>query len=179
MEILLNYVVPIVVIIIVATIYFLWITGRNSKPSVSPDETEVKDEWKRTIPKSAPIVPYLETKIIKFYEILKMSLPSGFMVIPHCPIEKLFVNSKRKELKMLGQYADFVIFDDAYMPVLVIDLFDMSVVNLDTVNKIKTIFKDVLKNSGVAVMDYKLDGFYNIDQLRRDIAMAINPLNKK
>jgi hypothetical protein len=179
MEILLNYIIPTIVVLIVATIYFLWITGRNAKPPVLADETEVKDQWKRTIPKTAPVVPYLETKILKFYEVLKMSLPSGFMIIPHCPIEKLFLDSKRKDLKMLGQYADFTIFDDAYVPVLVIDLFDMSIVNLDTVNKIKGIFKDVLRSSGIPVMDYKLDEAYNIDQLRRDIAKAINPLNKK
>jgi hypothetical protein len=177
MDILLNFVIPIVVIIIIATLYFLLLTGRNSKPPAISESIE-KDEWKRTIPKSAPIVPFMDMKVLKFYEILKISLPSGFMIIPHCPIEKLFLDSKRKDLKMLGQYADFAIFDDAYIPVLVIDLFDMSIVNLDTVNKIKSIFKDVLRSSGVPVMDYKLDDVYNIDRLRRDIAKAINPLNK-
>jgi hypothetical protein len=176
MEILLNYVLPAVVVVLLATIYVLWLTGRNEKP-VETDETESKDKWKRAIPKSAPVVPYMDTKVLRFYEVLKMSLPSVFTLIPHCPIEKLFDSSKRKELKMTEQYADFVIFNDLYIPVLVIDLFDMSIVNLDTVNKIKGIFKDVLRNSGIAVMDYKLDGDYNVDHLRREIANAINPLN--
>jgi hypothetical protein len=181
MEILLNYVLPVVIIIILAAIYMLWITGRNGddKPVLSTEEMETKNEWKRSVPKSAPIVPFMVAKTLHFYEILKMSLPSGYMIIPNCPIEKLFDISKRADLKMLGQYGDFVIFDETYRPVLVIDLFDMSIVNLDSVNKIKDIFKDVLRNSGVPVMDYKLDGEYSIDYLRRDIAKAINPLNKK
>jgi hypothetical protein len=178
MEVLLNIVLPIVVIVILAIIYVLWLTGRNEKPALA-DEPEIKDEWKRTVPKSAPVVPYMDTKVFRFYEVLKMSLPSMFTIIPHCSIEKLFEISKRKDLRMSGQYADFAIFNEAFVPVLVIDLFDMSIVNLDTVNKIKGIFKDVMRSSGIAVMDYKLDEHYNIDQLRRDIATAINPLNKK
>jgi len=181
MELFLKYILPPLIIILIAVIYFLWINGRNSSGSQKQtDTTEIKnDEWKRSIPKQAPIVPYMDSKVLRFFEILKMALPAGFTVIPHCPIEKLFDVSKRNDLRMGGQYADFVIFNDTYMPVLVIDLFDMSIVNLDTVNKIKGIFKDVLRASGVPVMDCKLETEYNSDMLRRNIANTINPLNKK
>jgi hypothetical protein len=179
MEILLNYVVPVVIIVILAAIYVLWLTGRNKTESAAAaDDTKSSDEWKQAVPKNARVVPYMETKILRFYEMLKMALPAGFTIIPHCPIEKLFEFSKRKDLQMLGQYGDFVIFNDNYLPVLVIDLFDMSIVSLDTVNKIKGIFKDVLRNSGIPVMDFKMDSDYNIDMLRREIADTINPLNK-
>ena len=181
MEILLNYVFPAIVVVILATIYILWLTGRNKSDSVSTGEDGGKhanEEWRRSVPKTAPVVPYMDPKILRFYEVLKMALPAGFVIIPHCPIEKLFVVSKRSDLHMLGQYADFVIFDDSYNPVLVVDLFDMSIINLDTVNKIKTIFKEVLRNSGIPVLEYKLSEDYNIDILRREIAGAINPLNK-
>jgi hypothetical protein len=177
MEILFNYVLPVVVIVILVTIYILWLTGRG-KSDRAVGDAKPNDAWKRTVPKSAPVVPYMEAKILRFYEVLKMALPAGFTVIPHCPIEKLFSVSRRNDLQMLGQYGDFVIFNENYSPVLVIDLFDMSIINLDTVNKIKGIFKDVLRSSGVPVMDFKLDGDYNIDTLRRSIADTINPLNK-
>jgi hypothetical protein len=177
MEVLLNTVLPIAVIVIIAVIYILWLTSRRQKVA-APEDAETKDEWKKAVPKSAPITPFMDTKVFKFYEALKAALPAEFIAAPHVAIEKLFAHSARKELRMTGQFADFVIFTRSFMPVLVIDLFDMSIVSLDNVNKIKNIFKDVIRNSGLAILDYKLDDNYNIDELRRDIANAINPLRK-
>jgi hypothetical protein len=137
---------------------------------------EFKESVKRQIPKSAALVPYMSTKFLKFNEALKQALPSNFIAMPHVPIEKLFESSKQNELQMRGQYADFAVFSNSFMPILIIDLFDMSIVNLDTVNKVKNISKDVLRNSGIAVLDYKLKDTYNIDELRRTIANAMNPL---
>ena len=77
---------------------------------------------------------------------------------------------------MLGQYADFVVFTPALMPVLVIDLYDMSIINLDRVNRIKTVSKEILRNSGIPVLDYQYTDNCNIDELRRKIANLLNPL---
>ena len=78
---------------------------------------------------------------------------------------------------MVGQYADFVVFTPTMMPILVIDLFDMSIVNLDRVNKIKNVSKEILRNSGIPVLDYQYTDNCDIDDLRRRIATLLNPLS--
>jgi hypothetical protein len=176
MGIWLNIILPILIIVIIVALYFVWLTSRNLGNAVyTENDKEIK---KKNIPKSALIVKFLDEKVHKFYTTLLKALPSDYIVIPNVPIEKLFEVSQRNDLRMKGQYADIVIFSSGYMPLLVIDLFDMSIIDLGTVNKVKNISKDVLRNSGVAVLDIKLSNSYNIDEIRRVIANAINPFNK-
>ena len=130
----------------------------------------------KSLPKSAPVVPYYDSITLNFYNALRKALPEKYIIYVNVPIEKLFEQSKRASLQMLGQYADFVVFTPALMPVLVIDLFDMSIINLDRVNRIRTASKDILRNSGIPVLDYQYTDTCNIDELRRKIANLLNPL---
>ncbi|MDR0383818.1 MAG: DUF2726 domain-containing protein [Christensenellaceae bacterium] len=174
-EDLLSVLIPLSIIIFVALIYIFYLYWRNKNRNieVSVDDKEAE---KLKIPKSAVVIRYMERKQSAFYDVLKAALPSNYIILPNVPIEKLFEIYKRSELLMKGQYADFVIFDASYKPLLVIDLFDMSVLNLEAVNKIKSISKSVMRSSGIVVFDFKLGDHYDIDDLRRQIANAMNPL---
>ena len=45
--------------------------------------------------------------------------------------------------------------------------------------KIKNVSKEVLRNSGIPVLDYQYTDNCDIDDLRRKIANLLNPLNAK
>ena len=171
MEFIVNYVFPMLVITLVAGIYIWFLHSRREKKKVC----EVAKPT--VLPKSAPVVPYFESILETFYKALKLALPEKYIIYVNVPIEKLFEASKRPGLRMVGQYADFVVFTPTMMPILVIDLFDMSIVNLDRVNKIKNISKEILRNSGIPVLDYQYTDNCDIDDLRRRIATLLNPLS--
>lgn len=172
MEVITQFVLPILGIVIIAGLYIWFLRSRRNQQKNS----EVKIQ--RVLPKSAPVVPYIESILVSFHKALKQALPEKYIIYVNVPIEKLFDPTKRESLHMVGQYADFVIFTPALMPVLVIDLFDMSIINLDRVNRIKNVSKEILRNSGIPVLDYQYTDNCNIDELRRKIANLLNPLNK-
>ncbi|MBR4418994.1 MAG: DUF2726 domain-containing protein [Clostridia bacterium] len=173
MEFIVKFVLPMLAIVLVAGIYIWFLNSRKADKS--------KCEIKQTcvLPKSAPVVPYFESILQTFYQALKQALPEKYIIYVNVPIEKLFEPSKRANLKMAGQYADYVIFTPSWMPILVIDLFDMSIVNLDRVNKIKNVSKEILRNSGIPVLDYQYTDNCDIGDLRRKIANVLNPLTMK
>lgn len=173
MDFIFNFLLPMLAIVLVAGIYIWFLRSRRNREN----KTEVKPT--KVLPKSAPVVPYFESILESFYRALKQAIPDKYIIYVNVPIEKLFESSKRASLQMVGQYADFVIFTPALMPILVIDLFDMSVVNLDRVNRIKNVSKEILRNSGIPVLDYQYTDNCDIDDLRRKIANLLNPLNAK
>jgi len=175
MEFFVNFVLPMAVIIAVAGLYIWYLRSRRKKNTVKQN----KEPNASILPKSAPVVPYMESISLNFYKALKAALPEKYVIYVNVPIEKLFDQARREDLHMVGQYADYVIFTPDLMPVLVIDLFDLSVINLDRVNRIKNVSKNILRNSGIPVLDYQYNDNCNIDELRRKIANLLNPLNAK
>lgn len=173
MELFNAFILPMLVIVIVAGLYIWFLRSRRSLK----DKNETKEPT--VLPKSAPVVPYYESILVNFHQALKQALPEKYIIYVNVPIEKLFDPSKRDSLHMVGQYADFVIFTPSLMPVLVIDLFDMSIINLDRVNRIKNVSKEIMRNSGIPVLDYQYTDNCNIDELRRKIANLLNPLNAR
>lgn len=171
MDFFVRIILPILIITILAGLYGWGLRSYRQK------RTAAKVDTPRFLPKSAPVVPYIESISVSFYHALKEALPQKYIIYVNVPIEKLFEQSKRESLHMVGQYADFVIFTPDLMPVLVIDLFDMSIINLDRVNRIKNVSKDILRNSGIPVLDYQYTDNCNIDELRRKIATLLNPLS--
>ncbi len=171
MEFIVNFVLPMLVIVLVAGIYIWFLQSLRDKKK----NTEVAKPV--VLPKTAPVVPYFESILETFYKALKLALPEKYIIYVNVPIEKLFEASKRSSLRMVGQYADFVVFTPSMMPILVVDLFDMSIVNLDRVNKIKNVSKEILRNSGIPVLDYQYTDNCDIDDLRRRIAVLLNPLS--
>ena len=167
-----NVVLPIILIVAVAGLYIWFLRWhRAHRTPADPKQTTLQ-----RLPQSAPLIPYLENISVDFFQALKQALPEKYIIYPNVPVEKLFEVSKREALNMKGQYADFVVFTPSLMPVLVVDLFDMSIVNLDRVNKIKNVSKEILRHSGLPVLDYQYTNHCNIDELRRKIATLLNPL---
>lgn len=173
MEFIFSFLLPMLAIVLVAGIYIKFLRSRRDVKC----KCEVKQ--KVALPKSAPVVPFLEPILSTFHQALRQALPEKYIIYVNVPIEKLFEPSKRANLHMVGQYADYVVFTPALMPILVIDLFDMSIINLERVNKIKTVSKEILRNSGIPVLDYQYTDNCDIDDLRRKIANLLNPLSAK
>ncbi len=173
MEFIFKFVLPMLAIVLVAGIYIWFLRSRRV------DKSKCETKQISVLPKKAPVVPYFESILQTFYQALKQALPEKYIIYVNVPIEKLFEPSKRASLKMVGQYADYVIFTPSWMPILVIDLFDMSIVNLERVNRIKNVSKEILRNSGIPVLDYQYTDNCDISDLRRKIANVLNPLNSK
>ncbi len=170
MEFWTNFLLPLLIVSTIVGLYIWFLRYRRK----CKEQTKVKKA--SNLPKSARVVPYYDSIILSFYQALRKALPEKYIIYVNVPIEKLFEQSKRESLHMLGQYADFVVFTPALMPVLVVDLYDMSIINLERVNRIKAVSKDILRNSGVPVLDYQYSDNCNIDELRRKIANLLNPL---
>ena len=171
MDFLINFLLPSFVLIAITGLY-VWFLRSSRKKHVAK---EIKEP--HVLPKSAPVIPYYDSILVTFHQALKEALPDKYIIYVNVPIEKLFDPTVRENLHMAGQYADFAVFTPNLMPVLVVDLFDMSIINLDRVNKIKTVSKEILRNSGIPVLDYQYTDNCNIDELRRKIANLLNPLN--
>lgn len=175
MEVFISVLLPLLAIVILSGLYIWFLVYRRRRA----EQNQAKPKTANlALPKSAPVVPFLEPIAVNFYKALKQALPEKYLICVNVPIEKLFDASKRNALQMKGQYADFVVFTPALMPVMVVDLFDMSIINLDRVNKIKNTSKQILRNSGIPVLDYQYVDNCNIDELRRKIADLLNPLRK-
>lgn len=170
---MLEVILPLIVIAFLAGLYIFFLYWRRHRDDVALQE---KKASRKPLPKSAPVITYMEPTLRGFYHALKQALPEKYVVYVNVPIEKLFDASHRNDLCMKGQYADLVIFTPDLLPLLVIDLFDMSIINLDRVNKIKAVSKQILRNSGIPVLDYRCADNYNIDEMRRQIANLLNPL---
>ncbi|MBO4726520.1 MAG: DUF2726 domain-containing protein [Clostridia bacterium] len=175
MEIFVNFIIPLLVIAAVSGLYVWFLISRRKRN----DADQNQEPHASILPKSAPVVPYMESISLNFFQALKQALPEKYIIYVNVPIEKLFDQARRDDLHMVGQYADFVIFTPNLMPVLVIDLFDLSIINLDRVNRIKNVSKEILRNSGIPVLDYQYTDNCNIDELRRRIANLLNPLSAK
>ena len=175
MEIFVNFIIPLLVIAAVSGLYVWFLISRRKRN----DADQNQEPHASILPKSAPVVPYMESISLNFFQALKQALPEKYIIYVNVPIEKLFDQARRDDLHMVGQYADFVIFTPNLMPVLVIDLFDLSIINLDRVNRIKNVSKEILRNSGIPVLDYQYTDNCNIDELRRKIANLLNPLSAK
>ena len=169
-DIWVNFILPAFVLSVIVGAYAWFLRVHRTR------RTAAKQAKPRNVIKSAPVVPYYDSITLSFYQALRQALPDKYIIYVNVPIEKLFEPSKRESLNMLGQYADYVVFTPNLMPVLVVDLYDMSIINLDRVNKIKTVSKDILRNSGIPVLDYQYTDNCNIDELRRKIANLLNPL---
>lgn len=170
MEIWTNFFLPALIVSAIVGLY-AWFLRYQRK-----QRTAAKVNKPRNVIKSAPVVPYYDSITLSFFEALRKALPEKYIIYVNVPIEKLFEQSKRESLHMLGQYADYVVFTPSLMPVLVVDLYDMSIINLDRVNRIKAVSKEILRNSGIPVLDYQYNENCNIDELRRKIANLLNPL---
>lgn len=170
MEIWTNFFLPALIVSVIVGLY-AWFLRYQRK-----QRTAAKVNKPRNVIKSAPVVPYYDSITLSFFEALRKALPEKYIIYVNVPIEKLFEQSKRESLHMLGQYADYVVFTPSLMPVLVVDLYDMSIINLDRVNRIKAVSKEILRNSGIPVLDYQYNENCNIDELRRKIANLLNPL---
>lgn len=170
MNIWINFFLPALIVSTIVGLY-AWLLRVHRER-----RTTAKVVKPRNVIKSAPVVPYYDSITLSFYQALRKALPDKYIIYVNVPIEKLFEQSKRESLNMLGQYADYVVFTPSLMPVLVVDLFDMSIINLDRVNRIKTVSKEILRNSGIPVLDYQYTDNCNIDELRRKIANLLNPL---
>lgn len=111
----------------------------------------------------------------EFYESLKTAMPSNYIILPNIAVELLFRRINRDEIELEGQYVSFGVFTTSFEPVLVIQLNDYSVAP-DIVFRIPDSVKDLIRSIGIPVMEHDIRDHYNIDDLRRSIAKAMNPL---
>ena len=176
MKELIETYLPIVIIVAIAIAIIIYAVILNGK--LNSDKGDVRrselDERRRSV-KVNKVSGYIPPKISAFYDVLKVAMPSHYIILPNIAIELLFQRANRKDLCLTGQYATFCIFTARFAPVLVIELVDYSVAT-DTVFIIPPKIKEMLRNSGIPVMEYSIRDSYSIDDLRVTISKAMNPL---
>ena len=165
----------IVVVLAAAGIiaYAVWFNKKLSSERVE-DKQEVFRERRKSV-KAVCVSSFIEPKVHRFYIALRQALPSQYVVFPSVCTELLFIKSQRSDLRLRGFYADMVVLTQTLKPVLVIDLIDSSLTG-DFVHPLDDEAKDVIRNAGINILEYPIQENYGIDELRKAVAKAMNPL---
>ena len=173
MDILLGVVLPILVITAIITAYAWFLVYNKNRSRTAHSEFE---ERNLISVQTGQIVPFMDADAMKFFNALKAALPPNYIAVPNVSIEMLFDYKQRFDLHIGGQYGDFVIFTEKYVPALVIDVYDTSLMTLESAKIIKKQTKELLRKSGVPLLEYSKRDTYSIDDLRRAMGKAMNPM---
>ena len=176
---MLETILPIIIVvaIVVGVLgYALVLHKKVNKSKYSIKQTELNERRKSV--KVNKVTGFIPPKLGRFYDALKLAMPANYAIIPNVALELLFQRFNRRDLRLEGKYADFCIFTDRFVPVLVVDLRDFSTA-ADESFVIPDGIKDILRTVGIPVLDYAVADSYSIDDLRRSIAKVMNPLYTK
>ena len=169
-------ILPIVIAVVIALViigYGIWLNKKLNSGVRDVASSEL-DERRRSI-KVSRVAGFIPDKYRAFYDVLKVAMPSNYVILPNIAAELLFQRANRKELQLEGQYISFCVFTNSFSPVLVIQLNDYSVAT-DAVFVLPDKIKELIRSLGIPVMEHDIRDQYNIDELRRCIAKAMNPL---
>lgn len=181
MDAILSYVLPIVIILLIVGVivfYAIWLTRKMNRKTT---EDNTGRDYNKRDRKGITITPYgafIGTRKSDFHSALRKALPSNYVIIPNVAIELLFKSDSRHDLHMEGQYADFGIFTEKWIPILLIFLVDYSPIGKQAF-KITQDVKEMVNAINVQTMEYGVKENYSIDDLRKSIAKAMNPLYDK
>jgi len=167
-------VIIVTVVVILAILLYVVLLRKGLNTGVRGLETTELSERRKSM-KVSRVTGFMPQKYRAFYEVLKSAMPTHYIILPNIAIELLFARANRKELQLEGQYVSFGVFTKDFRPILVIDLRDFS----DATDMIFTLTeteKQLIQNLGIPVMEHEIRDSYTIDELRRRIAKALNPL---
>ena len=168
--------IGVVIAIVLAIIFYAVILNKKLNSNKRDIHDAELEERRRSV-KVTRVTGFIPPKNSAFFKVLKMAMPANYIIIPNIAVELLFQRMNRKDLHLEGQYASFGVFAENFAPILVINLNDYSVTT-DSVFSLPDKIKNMLVNCGVPVLDYDVCDSYSIDELRRAIAKAMNPLFK-
>ena len=179
MEILLNYVLPAVIIVLIIgaiIVYAVWLSRKMHHKTVDEDQRDTRRERKGIT--VAPYGQFLGNTKQKFHQALIKALPASYIIVPNVGVELLFKTGIQADLKLAGQYADFGIFTESWIPILLIFLVDYSPVGKPAF-KVTPDIKELLNKISIRTLEYGVREVYSIDDLRKAIAKTMNPLYEK
>jgi len=166
-------IIIIVAIVAAIAVYVVFLFKRLNRGVRDVEDSELSERRKSM--KVARVAGFMPQKYRAFYDILKTAMPAHYIILPNIAVELLFQRANRKELQLEGQYASFCVFNQSFVPILVIQLRDFSDA-ADMVFLLSDTVKELVKSLGIPVMEHEIRDHYNIDDLRRNIAKAMNPL---
>ena len=168
--------IPVIVIavaVIVIAVYAVLLNkGLNSRTRKTENVELDERRYSMKVSRVSGFMPY---KYRAFYEVLKTAMPAHYIILPNIAIELLFQRTNRKELRLEGHYVSFGVFTKDFQPVLVIDLKDFSEAT-NLVFSLSENEKQLVRNIGIPIMEHEIRDHYGVDELRRAIAKAMNPL---
>jgi hypothetical protein len=169
-------ILPIIIIAIVAVgviVYAVLLNKKVNRVKKKEAASELKNQ--RTSIKVSRVSGFIPHQFRTFFDALRAAMPSNYIILPNIAVELLFRRQNRKDLKLEGQYVSFGVFTTAFAPVLLIELDDYSTAT-EAVFDLSDSIKELIRNIGVPIMEYDIRDHYDIDDLRRAIAKAMNPL---
>jgi len=164
----------IIAVAVIAIVLYVVLLNRRMNNSTRKIAQKDVDDRRKSI-KVSRVSGFIPYQCRAFFDALRAAMPDNYIVLPNIAVELLFRRINRKELELEGQYASFCVFNKGFVPVLVIQLNDYSVAT-DIVFQIPNSVKELIRSMGIPVMEYDIRDSYNIDELRRSIARAMNPL---
>jgi len=164
----------IIAVIVGAVAIYLVLLSKGLNSGVRDLAESELGERRKSI-KVSRVSGFMPSKYRAFYEVLKVAMPSHYVILPNIAIELLFTSSNRKELQLEGQYVSFCVFTKDFKPILVIDLKDFSDAS-NLVFSLTDTEKELIQNLGLPILEHEVRDHYSVDELRRSIAKAMNPL---
>jgi len=166
-------IIVVIIVIIALAIYAVMLNKGLNRGTRNVESVEL-DERRHSM-KVSRVSGFIPSKYRAFFDVLKTAMPAQYIILPNIAVELLFQRSNRRELKLEGQYVSFGVFTKDFQPVLVIDLKDFTEAT-DLVFRLSENEKQLIRNLGIPVMEHEIRDNYSVDELRRAIAKAMNPL---
>jgi len=167
-------IVLIIAVIAIVIAVYLVLLNKGINRGTRREETNELGERRKSI-KVSRVSAFMPYKYRAFYDVLKIAMPSHYVIMPNIAVELLFTRANRKELNLEGQYVSFCVFNQAFVPILVVQLRDISDAS-DMVFNLSSTVKEIIQSTGIPVLEHEIRDSYNVDELRRNIAKTMNPL---
>lgn len=164
----------IVIAIVAGILIYLYLLNKSLNGTKNSAKNMELEERRGSI-KVTCVSGFMPYKYRLFFETLKKAMPANYIILPNIAIELLFQRAYRKELQLEGEYLSFCVFNTDFVPILAISLTDFTDVS-DTVFRLTESQKKLIQSAGIPVMEYEIRDSYSIDELRRSLAKAMNPL---
>jgi len=160
-------------VVVGVVVYAVLLNKKVNRVKKKEAASELKD--RRTSIKVSRVCGFIPPQFRTFFDALRVAMPSNYIILPNIAVELLFRRQNRQELQLEGQYVSFGVFTTSFAPILLVELNDYSKAT-EAVFDLSDSIKDLIRNIGIPVMEYDIRDNYNIDDLRRAIAKAMNPL---
>jgi H+/gluconate symporter-like permease len=146
------------------------------------DESLDKDPFDEKVNQLALKDKYMNKESVEYLDFLNKVLPKDYVAFPMVGVDNLVkpVGNKNQYNAVLSKYVDFCIFIKSTMtPILVVDLFDMSMVNNTILSQQDRAVSNALKSVNLPIFVAVKQDYYVPDDILPELNKVIEDRKPK